>query len=56
MELMEPKNMRWAGMPGGVIDENSIQQFIEYPFLEDDEFDLFWRDRTAWMLNCAQSR
>ena len=56
MELQDPKNMRWAGMPGDIIDKNSIQQFIEYPFLEDDEFDLFWSDRTAWMLNCALPR
>ena len=56
MELQSPKNMRWAGMPGNVIDDNSIQQFIEYPFLLDDEFELFWRDRTAWVLNRALPR
>ena len=24
MELISPKNMRWAGMPGNLIDDNSI--------------------------------
>ena len=28
LELERPKNMRWAGMPGKIIDDNSIQQFI----------------------------
>jgi len=51
MELSDPKNMRWAGMPGHLIDDNSIQQHIEYPFLEDDEFDQFWTDRTGWLMN-----
>ncbi|MBR6350124.1 MAG: hypothetical protein IKR67_06215 [Lachnospiraceae bacterium] len=56
MEMMSPKNMRWAGMPGNVIDDNSIQQYIEYPFLEDDEFDYFFSDRTGWMLTKALPR
>ena len=50
LELERPKNMRWAGMPGNIIDINSIQQFIEYPVLLDEEFDEFFSDRTGWML------
>ena len=50
LELERPKNMRWAGMPGDIIDKNSIQQFIEYPVLLDDEFDEFFSDHTGWML------
>ena len=50
LELEQPKNMRWAGMPGKVIDDNSIQQFIEFPTLLDDEFDEFFSDRTGWAL------
>lgn len=50
MELSRPKNMRWAGMPGKVIDDNSIQQFIEFPVLLDDEFEEFFSDRTGWEL------
>ena len=50
LELEQPKNMRWAGMPGHIIDDNSIQQFIEFPTLLDDEFDEFFTDRTGWAL------
>lgn len=50
LEIEKPKNMRWAGMPGDIIDKNSIQQFIEYPTLLDDEFDEFFSDRTGWAL------
>ena len=50
LELERPKNMRWAGMPGHIIDDNSIQQFIEFPTLLDDEFDEFFSDRTGWAL------
>ena len=56
LELTNPKNMRWAGMPGNLIDDNSIQQYIEYPFLEDDEFDEFFSDRTGWTLNKSLPR
>ena len=51
MELGQPKTTRWAGMPGGLIDENSIHQFIEFPVLEDDQFDRFTTDRTGWVMN-----
>lgn len=50
MELMQPKNMRWAGMPGDIIDKNSLQQYIEFPTLLDDEFEEFFSDRTGWKL------
>ncbi|MDR2605676.1 MAG: hypothetical protein LBC38_00140 [Oscillospiraceae bacterium] len=48
LELSQPKNSRWAGMPGDVIDKNSLQQHIEFPLLLDDEFDMYWNDRTKW--------
>ena len=50
MELSKMKTMRWAGMPGDIIDKNSLHQFIEYPLLLDDEFDEFFTDRTGWTL------
>ena len=56
MELSMPKNMRWAGMPGNVIDKNSIQQFIEYPLLLDEEYDEFFTDRTGWALRKSLPR
>ena len=48
MELSEPNNQRWAGMPGKPIDDNSLQQHIEFPTLLDDEFEEFSTDRTGW--------
>jgi hypothetical protein len=50
-ELIEPKTVRWAGMPGGIIDKNSIHQFIEFPLVEDDEFDQFESDKTGWLFD-----
>lgn len=48
MELAQPNNMRWAGMPGSPIDENSLQQYIEFPTLLDEEFDEYTNDRIGW--------
>ena len=56
MELVRAKNMRWAGMPGDILDVNSLQQFIEYPLLLDDEFDEFFKDRTGWSIRKALPR
>ena len=57
METIRPKNMRLAGMPGeGEIGENSLQQFIEYPLLLDDEFDEFFSDRMGWAFTKALPR
>ncbi len=50
LELERSKNMRWAGMPGNIIDINSLQQHIEFPTLLEDEFDEFFSDRTGWSL------
>jgi uroporphyrinogen-III decarboxylase len=50
MEMSAPKNMRWAGMPGNIIDDNSLQQYIEFPVLLDDEFEDFFTDRTGFMM------
>jgi hypothetical protein len=55
-ELARPKTVRWAGMPGNIIDKNSIHQFIEFPILEDDEFDEFFSDRTGWFVKKAMPR
>ena len=56
MERIKPKNMRWAGMPGNIIDDNSLQQFLEYPLLLDDEFDEFFKDRSGWAIRKALPR
>jgi hypothetical protein len=55
-ELAGPKTVRWAGMPGNIIDKNSIHQFIEFPILKDDEFGEFLSDRTGWFVKKAMPR
>ena len=50
LELSQPTTNRWAGMPGNIIDENSIQQHIEFPMLLDDEFEEYEKDRLGWTL------
>ena len=51
MELQAPTNMTWAGMPGSPIGENSIQQYIEFPILLDDEFDEYFNDYVTWRVH-----
>lgn len=50
-ELCRLKRLRWAGMPGNIIDKNSIHQFIEFPVLKEDEFEEFFKDRSGWFLS-----
>ena len=56
MELQQPTTMRWAGMPGNPIPENSLQQYIEFPMLLDDEFDEYWNNRDEWTLRKSLPR
>jgi len=51
LEKLQPKDYMWAGMPNGLLDNNSIHQFIEFPLIEDDEFDVLAKDRTGLLLN-----
>ena len=51
MELQAPTNMTWSGMPGNPIGDNSIQQYIEFPILLDDEFDEFFDDYVTWRVH-----
>ncbi len=50
-EILGPKFIDWAGRPGSKLDENSLMQFLEFPILEEEEFDWFFSDRTGWILN-----
>ena len=50
-EKLAPKFIDWAGHPGTKLDDNSLMQFVEFPILEEDEFDWFFSDRTGWALN-----
>ena len=56
LEKGMPKTMRWAGEPGAAVDKNSIHQFIEFPVLEDDEFEQFFTDRSGWVMNVGMPR
>ena len=51
LEKAQPENLHWAGAPNSIIGENSVQQFIEYTILHDDEFEEFERDTTGWVLS-----
>jgi len=50
LELMQPKNLVWPGAPDGRIGKNSLQQFIEYPVLQEEDMDFFMSDYTGWLL------
>lgn len=50
-EMQGSKTMLISGMKDSRISEDSIQQFIEFPTLLDDEFDEFFSDRTGWYFN-----
>ncbi len=49
-EMLAPTFFEWAGRSGTKVDVNSIQQFIEFPILLDEEFDKFFSDRTGWKI------
>ncbi|GHT79414.1 hypothetical protein FACS1894104_4070 [Actinomycetota bacterium] len=50
LEASDCKCYLWAGMPEGRCPDDSIQQFIEFPTLLDNEIDDFLSDRTWTML------
>lgn len=50
MELFDPTFMMWSGMPGNKMPDNSIQQFIEFPILLNEDFEQFFSDRTGWIM------
>ncbi|MDR0501536.1 MAG: hypothetical protein LBG97_09925 [Coriobacteriales bacterium] len=50
LELADCKCYLWAGMPGNRIPEDSIQQFIEFPTLEDGEMQGLLSNRDWTML------
>jgi hypothetical protein len=50
MEHLRPKSMVWPGGPDKRISENSLQQFIEYAVLLEEDMDYFMEDYTGWLL------
>jgi len=55
-ELSRTKTFYWSGMPGNVIGDNSIQQFIEFPLVESEEYDQLVKDRSQVLLTKALPR
>jgi len=54
MDIIAPKFMAWSGRPGYNIPDNSIQQFMEHPPLEDEDFDMFFDRTYQWALTKCQ--
>lgn len=50
MEKIGINWLQWAGRPGCNIDKNSIHQFIEKPYLSDDEYPELLTDLTGWIM------
>ncbi len=50
-DLTESKTQMIAGGRGSIVDDDSIQQHIEFPTLLDEEFEEFFGDRTNWRLH-----
>lgn len=45
------KSLQWAGRPGVNINKNSIHQYIEKPYLGDEEYPELLSDISGWILN-----
>ena len=56
LERIKSKTMLYPGIPGANIVANSLQQFIEFPLLLDDEFEEFFNDNMRWSLKKAIPR
>lgn len=56
LEKLSPTFLRWAGQPGSGVDENSIHQFIERTYLEDEEYPEILTDFSGWVLRKLMPR
>lgn len=50
-EKLGTKWMQWAGQPGSNIDKNSMHQYVEKPYLEENEYPEMLGDYTGWLMN-----
>lgn len=50
LEKMGINWLQWAGRPGCNIDKNSIHQFIEKPYLGDDDYHEILTDLSGWVI------
>lgn len=44
------KFLQWAGQKGGICTENSIHQFVEKAYLEDEEYPQLLSDNSGWIM------
>ena len=49
MEKIGIKWLQWAGQPGSTIDKNSIHQYIEKAYLEEEEYPELLSDVSGWI-------
>lgn len=49
MEKLGIKWLQWAGQPGSNIDKNSIHQYIEKAYLEEEEYPELLTDLSGWI-------
>lgn len=50
LEKLDPTWLEWAGRPGGRIDKDSIHQYLERAYMEDDEYPDFNSDMGGWIM------
>lgn len=50
METLGINWLQWAGRPGSHVDKNSVHQYIEKPYLQDDEYKDLLSDLSGWIL------
>lgn len=49
-DKLDPTWLEWAGRKAGRVDDNSMCQFIEFPFLNDDDYPDFNSDMGGWLM------
>jgi len=56
LEKYDPTFLEWAGKPGSKIDKNSIHQYLEKAYMEDNEYEELNGDMTGWLSRCYYPR
>ena len=49
-DKLDPTWIEWPGRATGKVDKNSIIQYIEFPFLEEEDYPDFNSDMGGWMM------
>jgi len=50
LDKLDPTWLEWAGKAGGKLDKDSICQYIEFPFLDDEDYPEFNTDMGGWLM------